>query len=190
MKSYSQRKNERLLREFVGPRGQIDPMAMTNQPNPMQMSPMGQPQMGQTPPMGQPQMGGMNPMMGMNPAVGGQTPPMGDMSQSMGGPNPMMGDMNPGPDDMGGDMSGQQPAPEGQPSPEDDMPSQLNAAVRFLKGKSAQQIMDFQQKFNTAVQGLLTGKSKSAGKKGLWQQFQQTKDAKANWGKPEDATAP
>ena len=204
MKSYSQRQNQRLLREFVGPQGQIDPMAMPGQqqnpgqqPNPMGMNPAAG-QMGQQP----------NPM-GMNPAAG-QMGQMGDMSGAMGGQQQQMPDMgnpmgmNPAPGEMGdmsgamgggqdmGDMSGAMGGQEETPAAPaaDALPSQLNAALRFMSGKSAQQIMTFQKQFNQAVQKMLTSKSKASGKKNLWQQFQAHKDAKANWGKPEDATAP
>ena len=92
--------------------------------------------------------------------------------------------------DMSGAMGGDdQQSPDNPTNPADSLPSQANQLLRLLSGKSAQQIIDTQQKLNAAIQKMLTGKSKSAGKKGLWQQFQQFKDAKANWGKP-GKTAP
>jgi hypothetical protein len=71
-------------------------------------------------------------------------------------------------------------------SPTDELQSvgqPMQRLLRVLKTKSPMQVMKAQQVFNAEVQGMLQDRSPGAARRGVWQGFNQAKQAKQNFGK-------
>jgi len=158
LKSYSQWENKQLLREFVGPRGQVDPMALSMAQMPMAQAPAVPPQMpmAQAPAMPQAPMGQMPQAPMAQPPV---TQQQIDIPQTA--PN-----------------MAQATQAANKPEPKNDMPSSMRHFLDRLKNKSPQNIMNVQARANDEMQKMLAAKSKSAGHRGLWRQYTQARDAR------------
>lgn len=67
------------------------------------------------------------------------------------------------------------------PDAGDDIPGLMQRLLNNMKNKPVQKIIALQQMFNKACQQMLNDRSNSAGKRGLWQQYNQARSAKNNW---------
>lgn len=156
LKSYSQWENRQLLKEFVGPRGQVDPMALSM--SQMPQTPVDQMPVTQTP-VAQPM---------MPQATMGQMP----MAQPVAAQQTGMPQTAPN--------MAQATQAANKPEPKNDMPSSMRHFLDRLRNKSPQRIMAAQARTNDELQKMLAAKSKSAGSRGLWQQYTQARDARQN----------
>lgn len=165
MKSLNERRLERVIREFVGPKGQVDPTGY---------QPVSMPSVVPQSPIGSARPGMASTTM--------QTPPDNQqaMQQQQQDSDQQNSDQQQANQDQG--VNNQQNAAPQDPSAS--LPPALQRYVKMLSRKPASEVMAIRTAFNQALQNALMARSKSYGRMGMMANFNQARDMKTNFGQP------